>query len=52
MATIESIWHLAGFVTAAESPEKRRVGFCIRGLKAHGSSPDKTKLEEAIRSLG
>jgi len=43
-ATIESTWHLTGFVTAAEPLEKRQVGFCIRGLKAHAPEDTATEL--------
>ena len=43
-ATIESTWHLSGFVKAAESLEKRRVRFCIRGLKAHAPEDTATEL--------
>jgi hypothetical protein len=29
-------WHISEFVKAAESLEKCRAEFCVRGLKGHG----------------
>ena len=44
-ATIESTWHLNGFATAAESLDKSRTGFCVRGLKAHEPEDMAMELE-------
>jgi hypothetical protein len=32
----EPTWHISEFVKAAESLEKCRAEFCVRGLKGHG----------------
>ena len=38
---MESNFTLVGVVRAAESLDKRRAGFCIRGLKAHGKDEER-----------